>query len=108
VYAGRALEQPTSGERAFSAVFNSGNVVTISWNTGDPPDVSVGGWIFDATMGSPPATTPHGFFYRVVSVTQTSPTSMDVEVQTPLQLAPSSGTVVIMDNVIEVFDLQTF
>src|SRR5262249_44723111 len=111
VYSGRALEQASSGETAFSANFgtNGTNVVTISWNTGqDPPTVSVGGWIFDATMGNPPASIPHGFFYRVVSINQTSATSMDVEVQQSLQLAGSSGTVIIMDNVVEVFDLRTF
>jgi len=105
VYKGRALEQAASGETAFSAVFNAGtNVVTINWSAGqNPPDVTVGGWLFDATM----VPDPHGYFYRVVSINQTSPTSMDVEVQTPL-LATGSGIVVIMDGVIEVFDMRTF
>ncbi len=105
VYKGRALEQAASGETAFSAVFNAGtNVVTINWNAGqDPPDVTVGGWIFDGTM----VPNPHGYFYRVVSINQTSATSMDVEVQTPLQ-STGPGIVVIMDGVIEVFDMRTF
>jgi len=105
VYNGRALEQATSGETAFSAVYNSGtNVVTLNWNPGqDPPDVTVGGWIFDATMKPD----PHGYFYRIVSINQTSATSMDVEVQTPL-LGTGSGVAVIMDGVIEVFDMRTF
>ena len=61
----------------------------------------------DATMQ--PA---HGYFYRVVSINQTSTTSMDLEVQlpdgTPTLLATGSGVVVIMDNVVGVFDFKTF
>ncbi|MBI1913631.1 MAG: prepilin-type N-terminal cleavage/methylation domain-containing protein [Planctomycetes bacterium] len=117
VYSGRALEQATSGETAFSANFgvktdgtSDPNVVSISWNAGqDPPDLSVGGWILDATMVVQPNRTPAepgGYFYRVVSVNQTGVTSMDVEVQTPV-LATGPGPVVIMDGVIEVFDLRT-
>ena len=45
---------------------------------------------------------PHGYFYRVVGVTQTSGNTMDVEVQTPLR-AGGNGVVVVLDNVVEAF-----
>jgi prepilin-type N-terminal cleavage/methylation domain-containing protein len=99
VYSGRPLNTPATGETPFSAVF-TGTVATLTWNPGqNPPDVQPGAWIFDATM----TPDPHGYFYRVLSATQTGPTSMDVEVQTPFRNA-GAGTVVIMDNVIEVFE----
>jgi len=107
VYSGRAREQATNGETAFTANFGSigSSVITLTWNAGqDPPDVSIGGWIFDATMTQP----PHGYFYRVVSIDQTSATSMALELQTPLQADGPPGTVIILDNVVEVFDLRTF
>jgi len=108
VYSGRALNTAATGESAYSAAFApGGTVVQLSWGAGqNAPDVVSGGWIFDATM----TPDPHGYFYRVVGVTQTSPSTMDVEVQTPLKSAGSTGVngmVVIMDNVVEVFERIT-
>jgi hypothetical protein len=117
LYAGRTLEQPGSGETAFNATFNSPNLVSLTWNAGqNPPDVSVSGWILDATM-PPIASEPRGYFYRVVSIVNIDLINrrMDLEVQlpdgTPKLILPGtnvSGTVVIMDNVIGVFDFKTF
>jgi hypothetical protein len=94
------------------------NVVSISWAGGQtPPSVRVGSWILDATpvpsgLPQPQWMQSHAFFYRVVGITQTSDTSLDVEVQTPLLgwtagSAVNFGTVVFMDGVVEVFDKGT-
>lgn len=103
VYSGRALNAPTTGENFYSAQFTPGpNLVTLSWGAGQTaPDVVNGGWIFDGTM----TPNPHGYFYRIVSITQGSngPNSMDVEVQTPLR-SSGPGVVVVLDNVVEVFE----
>ena len=101
IYSGRALDTAGTGEKAYTATFNPGNVVTLTWGAGQPaPDVVAGGWIFDATMQPFPA---HGYFYRAVSITQTGANSMDVEVQTPLR-ATGTGVAIVLDNVIEVFE----
>jgi len=114
VYAGRALEQSASGETAYKATYNFGNdpnVVQLRWNSAqDPPDVTVGGWIFDATMTSPPRIS---YFYRVVSINpdpQNPNTALLVELQPPYRTpgSPRDGVAVILANVIEAFDLQSF
>jgi hypothetical protein len=102
VYSGRPLNMAATGETPFSATL-SGTVATLSWGAGQtPPDVQTGAWIFDATMQPD----PHGYFYRVLSATPTSATTMDVEVQTPFRNS-GPATIVIMDNVVEVFERGT-
>jgi len=126
IYRGRSLQftadlLPT-GETMFIADFGlvTPNVATLYWPAGgDPPNIKPGQWILDATMkdaspGVLPTSTafiPHGYFYRVVSVTPGSaPNSMDVELQTPVRLSTPGpagsgyGRAVIMDNVVEVFE----
>jgi hypothetical protein len=86
----------------YTGSFNS-NVVSLIWNAGqDPPPVKKGTWILDAST----PTYLHGFFYRIVGVSQTSNNSMDVELQTNVRATTPmfGGTVVVMDNVIEVFE----
>ena len=116
VYSGRPLDQTGAGETAYQAAFTAGGTVTtLTWdpNAQNTPDVAVGGWILDGTMQPD----PHGYFYRVVGVTAPAPSPtqpgwmvMDVEVQTPLRGtgSTSTGVVVIMDNVVEVFERGTF
>jgi prepilin-type N-terminal cleavage/methylation domain-containing protein len=104
LYSGRSLTLAGAGERAYSAVFNPGtNVVSVSWASGPAPDIQTGYWLMDASM----VPNPHGFFYRIINAASTGTNSMDVEVQTPLQ-SNGPGTVVIMDNVVEVFPRGTF
>jgi prepilin-type N-terminal cleavage/methylation domain-containing protein len=126
VYAQRqmALNSSLQGdEAAFAATFDpSSNIVSIRWNPNvgqAPPNIRPGTWIMDTSLT--PSTTqaglfgpPHAYFYRVVGVTDTSATSMDVEVQTPLRgfpipgaQQPLSGTIVVMEGVAEVFDKGT-
>jgi hypothetical protein len=80
--------------------------VTISY-AGQRPKIRKGGWLLDATMQPE----PHGFFYRAVSVKDSGPGSVVVEVQTPLRGRfagdPAPGQVVIMENVVEVFERGT-
>jgi hypothetical protein len=92
--------------------------VTIDFtNTpGNKPALRRGKWIMDARMvdstnGKP---APQGYFYRVVSVNEVSPTVMELQVQRPLggQLrgpngVGSTGPLVIVDSVSEVFEQGT-
>jgi hypothetical protein len=123
-----ALNQQFQGdENAFAAQFDpTSNIVTISWNPAQgqaAPNLRVGSWILDTTPVAS-ATVPgmlsqlqHAYFYRVVGITDTSATTMDVEVQSLLRGFPLppptpqaqqfSGTIVIMDGVAEVFEKGT-
>jgi prepilin-type N-terminal cleavage/methylation domain-containing protein len=121
VYYKRSLALNSSlegGEAAFSAVFNPDtNVISVSWTAGSAPNLRVGNWVLDATpipaaAGSPqPYSQMHSAFYRVVGITETSDTSMDLEVQSPLAGftagTTTNGTIVVMDDVAEVFDKRT-
>ena len=101
IYKGRVLGATGTGEQAYNAVFgaNGPNVITLTWGAGtlnaNQPDVVPGRWIFDGTMQPD----PHGYFYRVLSVTVTGANTMDVEVQTALR-GGGTGVAVVMDNVI--------
>jgi hypothetical protein len=115
-----ALNNKLAGdEAAFTgAVFNPAtNIVTLTWNPKigqAAPSLRIGSWILDATpildpLGSGMYIQPHAYFYRVVGINDTSDTSMDVEVQTPLRgfTGPTPGTVIVMDGVAEVFEKGT-
>ena len=90
------------------------NTVTLFWQPGqDKPNIRRNGWILDSTL-QPEA---HGFFYRVVDVTDAGPNAMNVEVQTtfrgnfvPVPNNPTLGlgTVMVIDNVVEVFEKGTY
>lgn len=105
VYGNRQLDEPMNGETLFAATFNPGaSTITLQWAAGQaPPDVAVGGWVMDGSM----LPTPQGRFYRVVGITQTSATTMDIEVLNTLRRS-GNGQVFIMDNVIEVFEKVEF
>jgi hypothetical protein len=100
------------------------NEVQITWNpaTQETPPIRKGSWILDATVLGPSPTTrlppynypePHGYFYRVVNVTdqgngamiielQNAPKQKTVDNQTP---TPGGyGVLVVMENVVEVFE----
>jgi hypothetical protein len=101
IYSGRALDQAATGETTYSAAFDpSTSIVTLTWGAGQtPPEIGIGTWLFDGTVSVP---VPSVGFYRVVSVTQTGPYSMDVEVLTP-PTHGGIGSVVVMENVVEVY-----
>jgi type II secretory pathway pseudopilin PulG len=97
------------------------NTVTINWGgtsaNQTPPALRVGGWILDATLADPAGNPdPHGFFYRVVSITDTKVTTpgaasaLQLELQTNVRRGSQDatgnpyGVLVILDNVAEVFE----
>jgi hypothetical protein len=114
VYNGR-LTQGSLGESVYGpppygpVVFSTSlNTVTIPYSGGTKPDIRKGNWILDATIvqnfnvdNSPPD--PHGYFYRVVGVTDTG-TSLQLELQSNPKKATQHGVLVFMENVVEVFD----
>jgi hypothetical protein len=120
VYSQRPLQLTTAafqpvGETAYAAVGARGSkVVTLAVGAGQrQPDLRKGSWILDASVvptpiGTPPvqSVTVHGFFYRVVGLTEVNPTTMELELETSLKeaLPQAGGRVVVMDNVAEVFD----
>lgn len=133
VYSGRGLQQNYNtpqaslnfGETAYGSVAfdTTTNVVSVYWGTRETnpekPAIRPGNWILDATMVKevPPKSgrfqpEPHGFFYRVVNVTE-KPNEVDLELQTNPRrstinrttgLPVPYGVLVVLDNVVEVFE----
>jgi hypothetical protein len=110
VYSGRQQQLNNAGmpmgENPYQAVFNAGSTtVQVTWTPGvqDKPPIRRGGWILDATMEPD----PHGYFYRVVGVTDTGPGSMDVEVQYNPKASANPGVLLVLENVVEVFPKGT-
>lgn len=119
VYSGRSLDLSFDAldqlEDPRDAVFDpTTNQITVTIAAGaDKPNLRRGGWVLDATMQDPVTGKPHGYFYRVVNVIDTSTAAQQqvvIEVQTQLKdwTAAGQGKLVIFDNVIEVFDAGTF
>ncbi len=116
VYSGRSLDLP-SNETVYTTLFTQGSTeAQIVFGNGTMPNVRMGTWILDGTMlkpsaGGQPTANPHGYFYRVINVTNIDTTNgiMYVELQSPAQATtyPTSGQMyalgVVMDNVVEVF-----
>jgi hypothetical protein len=119
VYSGR----PTvfgQGENSYSPVTfdTTSNVVRVYWTAGQQkPAVRTGGWILDATMvrsspgvgpqGAQVVSDPHGFFYRVVNITDGVDSRgpyVDLELQTNPRAGTTQGVLVVLDGVVEVFD----
>ena len=79
-----------------------GNSLTLKLPTGSTATLRKGTWLLDISPGNTAVDGPiNGYFYRVVNVT-TSGKKYLVELQTPLRASASS--VVLMDNVAEVFE----
>jgi hypothetical protein len=91
--------------------------VSVIYAPGPKPSIKKGGWVLDATMvddqGNPE---PHGFFYRVASVSD-NPTvigQLDIELENPIQqssIGPTTGVpygvLIVLDGVVEVFNKGT-
>jgi hypothetical protein len=139
VYSGRSLTSlgetpvpnpnlPLGPTNQFVA-FDPGSKFVDIFYSGTKPTIRTGSWILDATMEylRPSSITfnamnipdPHGFFYRVVGVTDVSSTQLRLELQTypkkssfipPNTLAPGDpgvppyGVLIVMENVVEVFE----
>jgi hypothetical protein len=121
VFAGRSLDFVgfSSQEGAYTAVFNApANTVAIYPNatagTTAPPDLRRGQWILDTSLAAPTATTPlsvRGFFYRVVSVPDPAFQIYPPQPGFPPSSIPTVGqlgSVLVFDNLLEVFDDGTF
>jgi hypothetical protein len=95
------------------------NIVTVTVNAkslNTPPPVRLGEWILDCTLTTNPSSA-HGYFYRVVSITDNGDGTFDLEVQTPFrgfigsnitQTSANSGIyfgqAMILEGVVEVFE----
>jgi hypothetical protein len=138
VYSGRSLstlgETPyTAGVDPITFQLTQGirfdptlKYVDIAYPTGQAPPVRRGSWILDATVVAPLpppqglTPDPHGYFYRVVEVTdlgalgagveasrlelQTNPKAASYFIPAPGSPAVPYGVLVVMENVVEVFD----
>jgi hypothetical protein len=115
VYAGRTTSA-LGGENPYAATgAKDTNAVVVTWDpaTQEKPAIRIGTWILDATYDQT-TLVAHGDFYRVVNVTEDPavPNQLTLELQTNLRadLLPVGGavtvggTVVVMENVVEVFD----
>jgi hypothetical protein len=116
VFSGRPLFELTGGqpegETQYDATFDTtDNSIMLTWAAGQtPPELREGRWILDPNsnvVGGRLIT--RGYFYRVVSVEASGPNAMIVQVQPPLRyhggnLTPPAPKVIVMDNVVEVFE----
>jgi hypothetical protein len=84
------------------------NYIQIKYDAGRKPSVRKGSWVLDDTiLGGIP---PQGFFYRVVNATDLPNNTVGLELQTNLRGlvgGDTRGSVVIMENVAEVFERGT-
>jgi Tfp pilus assembly protein PilV len=113
VYVDRPPDIP-SGETTFAGTFAvggpglpNGNTVTIASAT--PPKLRNGGWIVDVTTETATGQV-HGRFYRVVNIADNQNGTFTLELQTPVAgnfNAGGAGTIVVMENVLEVFERGT-
>jgi prepilin-type N-terminal cleavage/methylation domain-containing protein len=87
-------------------------IVTLTWSQTqqpEPPDIQPGTWILDATANTTNTSIApfiHGYFYRVVGVSNPGHLgagTIDYEIQTPAVASATSGLLVVMDGVSEVF-----
>jgi hypothetical protein len=116
VFSGRSEQLPEL-ERAYTQVaFNSAsNTVNLAYS-GDKPPIRKGSWILDATIvqpsggnGSNSIPEPHGFFYRIVGVTDKG-SYLTVELQTNPKMSSVTrtgtpyGVLIVLENVVEVFE----
>ncbi len=100
------------GETAYPVEISAANTVNLVYAGGLPkPSLRAGGWILDATP-----LPGHGYFYRVVSVSDTVTAQGKPAVQVELQdnirtvnvvnnaRVPVFSQAVVMDNLVEVFE----
>jgi hypothetical protein len=99
-------------EYAYNASFdNTQNVITMSWNPANGevrPPLRSGGWVLDATILNGQ---PHGFFYRVIDITEIGPTSLQLTCETPFKEFPANasnnGVIMVLEGVAEVIEKRS-
>jgi hypothetical protein len=106
----------SSYETTYPATFTpASNLVTIDSSGGAKPNLRPGSWILDGTVNQMTLNgTVYGYanghFYRVVAVNEVAPDRFEVEVGSPLRgtwpgvNGAPTGTVVVMENVVEVLE----
>jgi hypothetical protein len=134
VYGSRPVQVPGGENSYFAASDTSvppnPNILNVYWNPAstDKPPFRKGVWVLDTTVdltpnpASPaqPWQVPRGYFYRVVGTTDlgldtgTGLNVTQLEIQSPLKAvlpppnpakpSPGMGTIVLMEQVVEVFD----
>ncbi len=107
VYNGRPAQLPLA-EVAIPNVTLDPTSTQVTLPNGVKPDIRKGSWVLDATLykpsGNQKTPEPHGFFYRVVGVTDNG-NSLTLELQDKPKLgAAGYGVLVFMENVVEVFE----
>jgi hypothetical protein len=123
VYSGRSVTSP-SAETVITGNFfqmnRNSTEVLVNWSQlPAKPKLRKGNWILDGTMYNSPFQSPevHGYFYRIIGVTDLGGTLMSLEIQQPslvdAGLASNNGAgnptglLIIMENVAEVFERKT-
>jgi hypothetical protein len=100
-----------------AAAFNlATNSITIDYTNNVPPPTRVGDWLLDATPVPLPgnSATAHGYFYRVVGITDLGNNQLEFEVEQPIRGFPTPlnapanpplyrGTIIVLDGVAEVY-----
>lgn len=115
VYSGRSLDGPANEYSFTNSLFVKGSTEAVITYAGARPPIRKGTWILDATthlrlLGQ---INPHGFFYRIVNVTETTPGTLSLELQTPARESTLDangnpvGLAVFLENVAEVFERNT-
>lgn len=108
VYRNRPMSQNSGGvprgEYSYPGNFVGNNVVEVAYAAGNKPAIRRGGWILDATRGSP----AFGCFFRVTRIGDAGGTlSLTLQSDRRSGAATGGGTIVFMENVSEVFDRTT-
>jgi prepilin-type N-terminal cleavage/methylation domain-containing protein len=114
VYSGRDT-QLGGGEVAYAATGARGeSSLTLTYSAAQgKPALRRNAWVLDVTLDDATKVT-RGAFYRVVNVAEVDPRTLSLEVEGPLeanlpddQSSLPRGTVVVLDNVIEVLRMGT-
>jgi hypothetical protein len=121
VFSGRPAIAPLAESQFGSIAFNTtSNVVVLPYPAGNKPSIRKGSWIMDATYQRPQRNgsviqmvpEPHGYFYRVVGVSDGATNTLVLELQSNPRVStvgatvtdPGYGILLFMEHVVEVFD----
>ncbi len=113
IYKNRPLTGISPAESAFGATFDvTTNTISVDWTKSPRPNVNIGDWILDSTyVPGPTFGTCHGYFYRVVGITQVGTARVDnYEVQQKIRGFPTNvagpfpGTILTLDGVVDVYE----
>jgi hypothetical protein len=98
-------------EDAYGAAFNfnnTPNVVRMTLGQGQSrPPLRSGGWILDASIYNGQ---PHGFFYRVIEVTEIDANTLELTCETPFKEFPATqtpGVIMVLEGVVEVIEKRS-